>query len=248
MGYDDEDFGATYAGHDEINHLWGLSDDFSVVDAAALVAGYEPTFVERHKNDTFFDKVYPNYAVAFKALMSAITSDRLRAKIRYSAREYGYADQMADLEYSESQFVSAYGTTADDDETLSEDKSCFYKPFPDWSLTTVSRDDLVSWLSSRGVKSGFFFPESSSEEAYLDARHPRYSPKLAAAIKVWLAMEDGNLYEGKAVLKTMEDWLSSRYVELGLVWEGKINKAAISECARVANWKTSGGAPSTPGS
>jgi hypothetical protein len=82
--------------------------------------------------------------------------------------------------------------------------------------------------------------------SYLNPTHPRYSPKLAAAVKVWLAMEDKNLLNGKAVIPTMENWLENRYKELELIYRGDINKTAIEECARVANWKTEGGATKTP--
>lgn len=81
---------------------------------------------------------------------------------------------------------------------------------------------------------------------YLDPEHPRYAPKLAAAIKVWEAMEDENLLKGKGTVAAMKSWLEPRYKELGLIHKGKINNTAIQEVAKVANWNEDGGAPSTP--
>lgn len=81
---------------------------------------------------------------------------------------------------------------------------------------------------------------------YLDPNHPRYSPKLAAAIKVWDAMEDENARDGKGPVVAMEKWLSDRWRELGLAHKGAINKTGVSEVARVANWKPEGGTPPTP--
>lgn len=127
----------------------------------------------------------------------------------------------------------------------------------DPSSTTVDAADLRNWLASRGVKSGFFFPEASDTPDYLDQRHPRYAPKLAAAVKVWLAMEDENLRRAKGAIDAMEGWLETRYKELGLVHErdnpknnvkvGDMNRTAVEEAAKVANWRQNGGAISTPG-
>jgi hypothetical protein len=143
-----------YGDMGEIDPIWNIADDFSVTDAAALVAGYNPTSVEQCKGDTFFYKAFPRYPIALKALTHAITNGKIQAAIRHAAREYGYADQMADIDYSECIYGRAVGTTREEDEALSSDHSCFYKAFPDWALSTISRDELVRWLESRGVRSG----------------------------------------------------------------------------------------------
>lgn len=116
---------------------------------------------------------------------------------------------------------------------------------------------LKEWLSSKGISTGFFFAsESSALPGYLNPSHPRYVPRLAAAIKAWQAMEDANLYAGKSPKQAMENWLESNYRELGLMHkksnkkngykEGDINKTAIEEAAKIANWQEDGGAPKTP--
>lgn len=112
--------------------------------------------------------------------------------------------------------------------------------------STVDVDSLKAWLKTRGVKTGFFFPEETSPPDYLNKDHSRYSAQLAAAVKVWIAFEDDNLIGAKPPKAAMEDWLNTHYSELGLVHQGKISKTAIEECAKVANWNDKGGATKTP--
>ncbi len=81
----------------------------------------------------------------------------------------------------------------------------------------------------------------------MDESHPRYSAKLAAAIKAWEAMDDESLMSGMKPQAAMAAWLESRWAELGLSWDGKRNNTAIAEVAKVANWDLLGGPPKTPG-
>lgn len=126
--------------------------------------------------------------------------------------------------------------------------------------STVEVVSLVRWLQSRGISTGFFFPASTTSDIpeYLNPSHPRHSKKLAAAVQVWLAMEDENLRRGKGVIKAMEDWLESRYKEFDLVYpsdgrngkskyqKGDRNDGAITQVAKIANWNLDGGTPPTP--
>lgn len=75
-----------YAGAEEIDNLWNLSDDLSITDAAALIAGYNPTMVERALDDAFFERAFPRYVIALKSLRHAILNNRLNAAVRHSAR------------------------------------------------------------------------------------------------------------------------------------------------------------------
>jgi len=232
---------------DVIDPLWNLAEDLSIEDAAALIAGYNPVQIERCKNDTNFDQTFSKYSIALKSLTHAITNGRVKAAIRHSAREYGYADAMADLDYYEADFMHVKGSTADEDENLSSDGSCFFKIFPDWSLSTIARDDLVEWLRSRGVKDGFFFPNAtitSDIPDYLDPDGPRYANKLAAAVRAWQAVTDPGKMSPK---KALEKWLREHAAEFGMTNEiGNPVNQAIGECSKIANWQPSGGAPKTP--
>ncbi|WP_152624150.1 hypothetical protein [Cupriavidus sp. IDO] len=234
-------------GTGDIDELWNLHEDFSVADAAALVAGYSPTLVQRCEQDSrLIHKSFPRYPVVLDALSKAITNGRLNAAIRYSARDYGYADRMADIEYAELEVgAPEYGNTAEDDEELYVGRSSFfYKPFADWSLSTVARDDLIDWLQRRGVRSGFFFPAGTNSPDYLDPGNPRYAAKLAAAVHAWQAVTDSG---GASPKQALAKWVREHAAEFGLTDdEGKLNETGIDEVAKVANWQPGGGAPKTP--
>lgn len=176
----------------EIDDLWNLCEDFSVADAAALIAGYNPSMVERCANDTFFDRAFPRYQITLKALTSAIKNKKLKA----------------------------------------EEGS-----------NTISRDDIVSWLSGRGVRTGFFFLDSSDAPDYLDKNNARYAAKLAAAVRAWQAVTD---VQGRTPKQALAKWLREHAAEFGMTDdEGKPNETAIEEASKLANWQPGGGAPKT---
>lgn len=117
-------------------------------------------------------------------------------------------------------------------------------PAIDLERSTVLVSDLKMWLASRGLRSGFFFPNAVEVAEYLDPTHSRYAPKLAAAVKGWLAVDDP---KGKHPKQALLKWLREHASEFGLTdEEGKPNEQGIEECAKVANWQMSGGAPRTP--
>jgi hypothetical protein len=243
-----EDISDYYVGKEEIDLLWHIIEDLSVHDAVALVAGYNPTVVKRCESDTYFDREFSKYPIVLKALTNAITNGKLKAALRYSAREYGYADAMADFEYRDAYHYEGitpekeWGFTAEEGEIVEHD--CFYKPFPDWSLSTVARDDLVAWLSSRGIRDGFFFSNASNEPEYLNPNCPRYAPKLAAAVSAWQAV---NVTSGKSPKQALEKWLRENAAKFGLTDEnGNPVNQAIEDSSKVANWQLGGGAPKTP--
>ena len=68
--------------------------------------------------------------------------------------------------------------------------------------------------------------------------------KLAAAVRAWQAVTDGN---GKHPKQALTKWLLSHAAEHGLTdEEGKPNETGIDQVASVANWQPGGGAPKTP--
>lgn len=228
----------------DIDPLWGLHDEFTVEQAAALIAGYDPGYVARCRSDTNFESTFSKLYPAQTALINASNAKKLKVELRYSAREYGYADQLADLEYAELESEFTFGRTAKEDEIPSGEHSCFYKPFPDWTLSTVNREDLMAWLVSRGMKTGFFFQATTDAPDYLDSNHPRYAPKLAASVNAWLAVTAPN---GRHPKQALTKWLREHAAEFGLSdEEGKPNETGIEEVAKVANWQPGGGAPKTP--
>lgn len=204
-------------------------DAYSLRDAAALICGYRPSRVTDAGRGPFIldgwdDASDEPYQGILKGLVHAARRGTLPADIHHRG------------EYHHVRYVG-------------NESEGYWEPVGgiDPEATTVSRDDLLAWLDSKGYRPPFFYPaQGSGLPDYLDPGHPRYSAKLAAAVKAWLAMEDDNLLSGKSAPDAMSDWLESRYRELGLVWEGRINKTGISEAAKVANWQTGGGSPKTP--
>ena len=237
-----------------IDDLWNLHDSHTVQQAAALIAGFDPCTVRWNSlGDLWFENEHgltENEGVnrvtsSFSALVNAINGMTLTATIRQDANSGAWNEHLQSVE-STREIRSGH---------------VIFKESPNWSLTTVTRTDLVKWLHSRGKKKGFFFPDGSLDTpGYFDPGHPRYAPKLAAAVHVWQAMEDENLRKTGKPITDMTAWLESRYKEFGLVHKqagknkdgqathkiGDWNGGAITQVCQVANW-SDGGAPTTPG-
>lgn len=218
---------------DEFDY-WRLCDELSILDAAFLIAGINPASEiagkcmgwKRHERP-------PMFVAAFEALCNAVKAARLQASKRYDPRHVGVAE---------------HGVYSSDGEIASRDADghlVFLKADPCWTLTTVQVDELRAWLRSRGFSAGFFFPEPSAAPAdYLNPGHPRYAPKLAAAVHAWLAVDDP---KGKHPKQALSKWLREHAARFGLSdEEGKPNETGIDEVAKVANWQQAGGAPRTP--
>jgi hypothetical protein len=104
---------------------------------------------------------------------------------------------------------------------------------------------MIIWLKSKGITTGFFFPEATEAPDYLDKRNPRYAPKLAAAVQAWMSVTDPGK---KSPKQALDKWLREHAAEFGLTDEdGKPIESAVEEISKVANWKQSGGAPKTSG-
>lgn len=111
--------------------------------------------------------------------------------------------------------------------------------------TADARRILSAAIQAYCVESPPLSGESAAAPGYLDPSHPRYAPKLAAAVHAWLAADDS---AGKTPKQALSKWLHDHASEFGLVKEtGEPNEQGIEECAKVANWRTDGGAPKTPG-
>jgi len=108
----------------------------------------------------------------------------------------------------------------------------------------VNVDSLKQWLRLKGFTSGFFFPEPAGIMEFLNPTHPRYAPKLAAAVKAWQAVTDGGKGSPKQAL---DKWLREHAAEFRLTSDdGNPIEQAIQDCSKIANWKQTGGAPKTP--
>jgi hypothetical protein len=205
-----DDFSSEIDALDALDY-WRLCDELSVVQAALLIVGEDPS-----QSQTYIDDVEPRnrprgYDAATAALINAIRGKRLAAKIVIPEDENG-------------------------------------NKYTDWHLTTIMLGDLQTWLKSRGIKTGFFFPSPEAAPDYLSQSHDHYSAKLAAAIEAWKAVSsDPDLRVGKTVKQALIVWLRQHANRFGLTKDdGNPNEQGIEEVAKIANWDTKGGAPKMP--
>ncbi len=217
--------------------MWALNDDLTVRDAAALVAGVDPTCVEYDQDEPshFRDPVsnltsngpaIVTVKAALKGITTAINSGKLKATIRRDAWVTGWGGEDEDYEQEQPSYLRTKSIKLDegdgwpDSERLKvKVQGITYRASPNWALTTVDREDLIGWLRSRGYAKGYLFPDNKPTGVpdYLDPKNPRYAAKLEAAVKVWLAMEDENLRRGRTPAQAMIAWLESRYAQFGLI-------------------------------
>lgn len=222
-----------------------IADVLTIAEAACCIVGIpttrlgsntstDPYLIQEQFEDAAYDHGHGVFDRVVKALANSVKAGKLPALKIYRGK-YHHIRMVGD------------------------ESQGFWEPVGDidaWA-TLIDVDDLKSWLESRNLRPAFFFPPDdrpSGEPDYLNPKHPRYSFKLAAAVRVWQAMEDENLRRGKGVLNAMKDWLGSRYKELDLVYpsdgrtysRGDRNGGAITQVAQIANWNADGGTPKTP--
>jgi len=196
---------------------WRLCDQLDIVQAAFLVSGHDPSSDQRYVEGWDIEKRPTGYEAAKAAISNAL---------RYGSIE-GQLVRLVEHD--------AKGNLVDTENSI------------DLRESRVEVESLRSWLSDRGFHTGFFFPATIGAPDYLDPDHPRYAPKLAAAVKAWLAYGDETTTQGKSVKQLLVKWLRVNASEFGLSDDdGKPNETGIEETAKVANWKPGGGAPKTP--
>lgn len=214
---------------------WRLADGFTLNTAAALICGGAPSRVCSSSYDD--DEVWyyrtetgecDTIQHAFSAVLDSLAVASKKGTLKADSVYFGKFNHVR----------------WDGDESVGNWEPA--KAGIDTARTTVSRDDLVSWLSSRGLSTGFFFPSISRQSPdYLNPKNPRYAPKLAAAVRAWQAVTDPS---GKHPKQALAKWLREHAAEFGMTDdEGKPNETGIEEAAKVANWQPGGGAPKTPG-
>ena len=204
---------------------WHLCDELTVAQAALLIAGYDPAQRLLVMYEDVFERP-EKFTATLTALVHAILGGRLHANLSHEPIWDPEANTMVQQDSGE----------------------------PNWDKTTVFVEDLKKWLSSRGINSGFFFPQPSETcvsktPGYLDSTHSHYAPKLAAAIAAWHAVDaNPELTRGKTPKQALEEWLEKHAEQFGLVNEkdGTLNAGGITETAKTSNWDLKGGVPPTP--
>lgn len=193
---------------------WRLCDSLSIVQAALLVVGHDPSQNESVERNTMSYRPI-GYEAAKTAITNALGKGAVLGKV------------IPCYEYDTNGL--RHGEIVDS---------------VDIHSSMVDVESLKNWLRSRGFTTGFFFPEPLETTDYLDANHPKYAPKLAAAIRAWEATElDGSRSAKNRLMK----WLRENASDYGLTDDdGSPYESAIEEIAKVANWAQGGGAPKTP--
>ncbi len=187
--------------------FWRLCDQLSVIQAALLIAGVDPSSDNGNVEDWQTHERPTGYEAAKVAISHALRSGGIKGQI---TPHLGY-DNSIDL-----------------------------------SKSRVEVKSLRCWLAGRGFRTGFFFPNATDEPDYLDPTHPRYAPKLAAAVHAWLATGDKSAIKNKSPKQALLRWLRENAAQYDLADdEGKPNETGVEEIAKVANWQPGGGAPKT---
>ena len=212
---------------------WRLCHEVSIMEAALLIVGEDPVDWIGRVESLDIKERPTGYDASKAAIISAIMDNALEARVTHTARTGKFGKQAEDEIMEFSQF----------------DGLVFVKQFPDIELSKVKVASLRSWLTSKGVKTGFFFPnERTANPDYLSPSNPYYAPKLAAAVDAWVHVTSNPvLLKGKKPKQALEKWLREHAAKYGLTKEGgSPNEQGIEDAAKVANWNPKGGAASTP--
>ncbi len=209
-----------------IDELWNLHDAYTVQQAAALVAGFDPNTVQWNMNGgAWFENEHGltesgginRVTTAFTALVNAINGRTLTATVRREAWERGWNE--GDDGFDDGENFQKTVAFDDADAWPIESKNrvrhsgIVFKVHPTWHITTMTKTDLVSWLYSRGMRTGFFFPDANPDTpGYLDPQNPRYAPKLAAAVSAWEAVTEPGK---KSPKQALDKWLRNTLQTLG---------------------------------
>lgn len=232
--------------------MWSLADELSVVNAAILITGNDPSATHPvHDLDvdmTYREKTttgHKGFDAAFNALRSAILANKLQAKVVYSV----------DVDPAELRAVVRDGrqVSALSGQLLSQcADAVLLQREPDWKQTVIEVEELKRWLRSRNYRPPFFFPPTDNQPKprpkvrdYMDPSHHRYSAKLACAVAAWEALSD--LPENRPIMKAIRDWVTSHGEKYRVGSNGKVPENALEQIAKVVNWKPTGGAPKTGG-
>jgi hypothetical protein len=205
-------------GEIDAREYWRLCDGLNIVQAALLIIGHDPSVDAEYVEGWGVEKRPLGYEAAKTAVSNALRSGRISGEL-----------------------IPKY--EPDTDMILREVPGSV-----DIADSRIEVESLRTWLAGRGLKTGFFFPEPQVRQDYLDPKHPRYAPKLAAAVLAWEATGGEATMPGKSPKQMLMKWLREHAAQFELTDdEGNPNETGIEEAAKVANWQPTGGAPKTPG-
>lgn len=248
---------------------WRLADELSVINAAILITGNDPSSHYYDQEDRRVQQTsYDGFDAAFSALRNAVLGNKIRANIAMWARDsveivdqhmfQGEAMTFRREVHADGQEVaipfdtliraSNYATTIFSNREivllgLAKATTLYVLKEPSWERTTIDVEDLKNWLSAKGIYPDFFFPKGVVDDIGND-EHPRYSAKLACAVAAWKAVEKPK--QNMSIKATVRAWVQSNAVIFGVAdKDGIPPETAIEEISKVVNWETKGGANPT---
>lgn len=160
---------------------WRLCDELSVIQAALLTVGVNPSSEAGSNCENWKPHERPyGYDAAKTAISNALRKGAIDGCL---------------TELEEQDYNGNY--------------SGFIQGSIDIPASRVDVDSLRKWLALRGMKTGFFFPLEVEVTDYLDPGNQRYAPKLAAAVRAWQAVANQNIKTPKqALLKWLREHAS----------------------------------------
>ena len=237
--------------------LWGLATDLSVVDAAILIAGGDPSEEDRVEDYNLMAEFrgpmwekrttnHPGFAPAFSALKAATLTGQIATHFHYTA-----IPSYDDVTFPIDKFhivtrerLSRYLDLGHLPVENPTGKLAIFQE-PDWSETFVDVESLKSWLRRRGFTKGFFFnSDPPDQDAFMDKSHEHFSPELALAVLAWRALAEQQRFP-RGAKAAVDDWIDANPG----MWKGDepISGAAKERIVTLVNWKKGGGAPKTGG-
>lgn len=214
----------------ELNPIdyWKFSKELSIVQASLLIIGKDPSEYQEYIDDWEYQNRPDGYDAIISALKYDIISGNLSARIARNAEHVIIKNQDGE----------DVGTDWIPDSTINLHE------------TTVSVEDLKTWLKSNGVTDCFFYTAEDEVKAkYLETSSKFYAPKLAGAVKAWeYITQNPKLLKNTSPKEAIKKWLRENATIYGLTKDdGNPNEQGIEEIAKVANWKMGGGVPKTNG-
>lgn len=199
--------------------FWRLNEELTIDQATYLMMGmvpYEPKHLEA-AGVLLTEQSQVDFSMQFDAISSALKSALLSKQIEGRIVPFRSNGEIGPA-------LKAEGVSLD---------------------SVINLASLKAWCAAKGIRPAFLFSTSEEIADYLDPSHPRFAPKLAAAVRAWQAV--GDVKSSSSPKKSLEKWVRENAASLRLTDEdGIVSQNAVEEISKVANWQPQGGAPKTP--
>lgn len=221
------------------------ADTYSVMDAAALMAGAHP-----HDPYEYNGSTKTGLRVdAEKALKGAIAFGKLKARLVYEPKLEWERDHQDDKYLVIAKELLPTSIAEDLRHIGDKNGNIVIQREPNWEKSEVAADDLRQWLRKKGRFPAVIFSNDAStpsedptEPDYLDPAHERFAPELAMAVRAWQGVTASESIR-VSVKQALRHWILHNKE----LWRGSSepSEGALNRMSTVANWQPQGGAPRT---